>query len=158
MLSVILSVCGCSHYQWSSEADDSQEDAADSPVAVQTLAARSSEGMRLERLTREFVETLQRQGMGGARWSEVAGEDYVQCAVSDTEVSGFGKQWSASARVDCSVRCRGTVFQLERGGKSMRSGSKRPEEVASEHRDQAESAARRALRKSAIAIVSRCGY
>lgn len=114
--------------------------------------------MRLERLTREFVETLHAQGMRGARWSEVAGEDYVECIVAETNVGGFGKQWQASARVECSVRCSDRIFQVERGGKAMRSGSNQADDIASEHRVQAESAARRALRKAAVAIVTRCGY
>ncbi|MGM0557425.1 MAG: hypothetical protein ACQEVA_13665 [Myxococcota bacterium] len=151
---------GCAHYGWSDDAEhrsDESETGDDVPVAVETIAGRASEGMRLERLTREFVETLQSQGMRGARWSEVAGEDYVECVVSETEIGGFGRQWNASASVECSVRCGARNFQLEQRGKAMRSGSNRPEDVASEHRVQAESAARRALRKAAVAIASRCG-
>lgn len=157
-LLIVVASAGCAHYDWSSETPDTAEDAdeAAAPVAVQTLAARASEGMRLERLTREFVETLQAQGLSGARWSEAPGEDYVECVIAETDVDGFGKQWSAAATVECSVRCRERIFQVERRGSSMRTGSNQPKDVASEHRAQAESAARRALRKTAVAIGTRC--
>lgn len=159
MLAIIIAA-GCAQYSWSSTANAPRDeaDAIEERVAVQTVSANASDGLEVERLTREFVLTLQEHGMRGARWSQVSGEGYVECVVSDSHISGFGSQWSASARVDCNVQCRGDFFQLERRGQSLRSGTRRAEDIASEYRSQAGSAARRALRRSAVAIAGRCGY
>lgn len=153
-VSATLLLSACAGYAWTSETSPAN---VSSPIAVHTVQSDGSENLALERLTAQFTQALQDQGLRGARWSEVPGEGYLECVLTAARVSGFGARRASSIRADCEARCGDRVFQLSRDGRTLRRSTSELGRHEADRRAQLEAAATRALRRVAAQVAARCG-
>jgi hypothetical protein len=122
---VLVASIGCHHYGWASR-PESEPAAFDSPgVAVSTIATSAEWSIDGARLTRTFVETLQRRGLEASWRANVERAVGLRCSAATPPVAVYRRMAVADVRVTCRLRWPegGTETIVERGSQSVQWGS-----------------------------------